>query len=288
MIDIFRNIYIEQRNNKRMVIKKKIAFLFLVYDKINHEELWKLFFDQDVSNRHSIYVHYKNVFHTKYFHDCILDNCVDTKWGDISLVKAQNLLLKEAMKDKDNLSFIFCSGSCIPLKTFDAVYNYINPCFSYFNIFPSEQCFPRCNNAKKYVNVQHIQKASQWCILNREHVMSLLNDDIYIKWFEDTIGDEHCYITYLCYKKYNHQLILTHDAIENATTFANWNDGKYIYGGRTYTLKNYGNISVNELLYLIKSRCLFGRKFDENCNLTLLKKVLSFSYLRSNINHNVA
>jgi hypothetical protein len=38
---------------------KKLAFCFLIYDVINHEELWKLFFDRVDPSKYSIYIHYK-------------------------------------------------------------------------------------------------------------------------------------------------------------------------------------------------------------------------------------
>jgi hypothetical protein len=46
---------------------KKIAFCFLIYDIINHEELWnKFFLDVDI-NKYNIYIHYKYNVPLKYF-----------------------------------------------------------------------------------------------------------------------------------------------------------------------------------------------------------------------------
>jgi hypothetical protein len=38
---------------------KKIAFLFLIYDIINLEELWNKFFLNVDKNKYTIYIHYK-------------------------------------------------------------------------------------------------------------------------------------------------------------------------------------------------------------------------------------
>ena len=38
---------------------KKIAFCFLIYDIINHEELWNIFFQNVDTNKYNIYIHYK-------------------------------------------------------------------------------------------------------------------------------------------------------------------------------------------------------------------------------------
>jgi hypothetical protein len=67
---------------------KKIAFLFLIYDKINIEELWKYFFNKIDQNKYDIYVHYKIQTPLKYFEKYKLTNCIETKYADVSLVYA--------------------------------------------------------------------------------------------------------------------------------------------------------------------------------------------------------
>jgi len=37
----------------------KIAFIFLIYNVINHEELWHMFFSNIDKSKYSIYIHYK-------------------------------------------------------------------------------------------------------------------------------------------------------------------------------------------------------------------------------------
>ena len=58
---------------------KKIAFCFLIYDIINHEELWNIFFKDIDTNLYNIYIHYKNNKQLKYFEKYKLDNCIETK-----------------------------------------------------------------------------------------------------------------------------------------------------------------------------------------------------------------
>jgi len=78
---------------------KKIAFCFLIYDIINHEELWNIFFKNVNKNKYNIYIHYKYNKQLKYFEKYKLNNCIKTSYADISLVKAQNLLLEKALTD---------------------------------------------------------------------------------------------------------------------------------------------------------------------------------------------
>jgi len=249
--------FYENSNNK------KIAFMFLIYDEINHEDIWKLFFKNIDSNKYNIYIHYKNYKKSEYFDKYKLKNIIPTAWYHISLVKAHNLLLKEALKDPDNAHFILLSNSCLPFKNFMHIYNNLNPDYSYYNMFNYPH-YERCQNALKYISINHIRKAHQWSILNRKHTSLIVNNDfIYIDWFINC-PDEHSHISYLVYKNLDNELIKTQSAKYDAKTFTNWNN-------EGTQLHNYDIISDEELLLLINSPCFFGRKFTKNCkNLNLL------------------
>ena len=225
---------------------KKIAFCFLIYDIINNEDLWDNFFKNIDCTKYNIYIHYKTDIDLKYFNKYKLSFCIETEWGEISIIKAQNLLLVEAIKDIDNQHFIFISNSCIPLKSFDYIYNELDENFSYFNMCPQEQCFPRCNDSILYLPKQYIQKSHQWCILNRKHTLLLIIDTDYLNWF-NICGDEHCYITKLYTKN------LENEVINKATTFTDWSSD---------ILKTYNTITKEEFNYLINSEHFFGRKFN--------------------------
>lgn len=246
---------------------KKLAFCFLIYDSINHEELWNRFFKDVDPSKYNIYIHYKTDKPLKYFDKYKLKKCVPTKYGDISLVIAQNIMLKEAVKDADNQHFIFVSNSCIPLKSFAHIYNTLKDNYSYFNMSPQSQCFPRCNVARQVLEEQYIQKASQWCILNRKHTELMLASSKYLTWFRD-IPDEHAYISNLFVNHLEKELITTPNLPDGATTFTNWEGMPYKYPSPK-NLKNYSKISEEELIYLLNSRSLFGRKFAPECDLMM-------------------
>ena len=147
----------------------KIAFIFLIYNVINHEDIWYNFFKNIDKNKYSIYIHYKSDEKLKYFEEYKIKDIVKTKYADISIVKAQNNLLKIALQDLNNTNFIFLSGSCIPLKPFNYIYETIEPLYSYFHIADAEECLPDCYDTLKYIERKYLKKASQWCILNRKH-----------------------------------------------------------------------------------------------------------------------
>lgn len=251
----------------------KIAFCFLIYDIINNEELWNIFFKGIDHNKYNIYIHYKTNKPLKYFEKYKVNNCIETKYGDISLVNAQNILLQNALCDVDNNHFIILSNSCIPLKPFTYVYNNLNKDKSYFNIAPQTHCFPRCNNTLSFIEHKYVQKAAQWCILNRKHTELMINKNDYIKWFNynETVPDEHCYITNIFVNNLEDEIITTPNASNDATTFINWEGMDYKYPS-TNNLKNYSIITEEELIYLFNSKCLFGRKFNIECSDSLFTK----------------
>lgn len=240
---------------------KKIAFCFLILDSIHHEELWYQFLQNVDTRKYSIYIHYKTNQPLKYFESYKLKHCIETSWGDLSLVHAQNLLLKEALQDSQNEHFIFVSGSCIPLKHFDTVYSRLDPSFSYFSDSPQSSCFPRCNHALNYLDKKFIHKSSQWCILNKKHATLMLEKPDYLEWF-DVVPDEHCYLTNLYVHSLEHELVLTLNTTNVATTFTHWDDSG---------LKNYSSISQDELTKLLTKDYLFGRKFNKECDLSHLE-----------------
>lgn len=264
---------------------KKIAFCFLVRDNIIHEEVWNTFFNNVDINKYNIYIHFKTNQPSKYFQKYKLANCIETAWGRISLVKAQNLLLIDALNDKDNEHFVFLSESCIPFKSFNHVYNSLNEKYSYFNVAPHKACFPKCNIVLKHINREYIQKASQWCILNRKHTeLMIAHADKYIKWFNSVPApDEHCYLTNMYVNNLQNEIIATLNLADGATTFTNWYGMRYKYPATNKNaLKFYDIITSEELEYLLAQKCLFGRKFTNKCasyltNLFYINSISSFN-----------
>ena len=241
---------------------KKIAFCFLIYHTINHEELWKKFFDGVDKNKYNIYIHHKANVPLKYFEKHKLHNCVDTEWGKISLVKASNLLFKTAYDhDKENCKFVLLSNSCIPLKNFDKIYNKLTSNdYGYLNSSIYNE------NPKKHA------KASQWIILNREMVKeTAFQDD---KWIDDNFGDlfapdEIYYYTLIKHKNMENQLIIANNSATKGSTFVYWSDMDYPYSHANSNPRAYDTISSEELVYLFNQPCLFGRKFNQNCKVLM-------------------
>jgi len=260
---------------------KKIAYLFLIYDEINHEELWHKYFKNIDKSRYSIYIHYKYNKPLQYFDSFKLDVIIQTEYAELSLVKAQNSLLREALKNHDNERFVFLSNSCIPLKKFDYIYdNLFESTQCHFNMARDEHILERGrgkNLLKKFDN-RNVKKASQWCVLTKNIADILAKSDAVLESLYEPGGkdlaDEYFYISYLHYLNKEGDIQESHYEAVNCITFEYWNDKNYKFR-EAFTsthpeqwdrrLKTYYDISQKELLFLLQAPCLFGRKFDINC-----------------------
>ena len=242
---------------------KKLGFCFLIYDVIHQEELWNLFFKNVSTDKYSIYIHYKTNIPLKYFEKFKLNTCIETKYCDISIVHAHNLLFKKALEDGCD-KIISLSQSCIPLKSFDHIYDFLTKDdFCHFNICPHTQCFPNCNNLLRFYDKNTIQKSSNWFILNRKVCDIVVNYDkskINHEYSGIYCPEEIYFITTVFKNNLTTEIITTPNLAKGATTFTNWSDMDYKYPS-THGLKNYTEISDEELRYLRDSPCLFGRKF---------------------------
>jgi len=246
-------------------MNKKIAFCFLIYNEIINEELWYNFFKNIHHTKYNIYIHSKHKYNLKYFSKYVLNNCIPTEWNTISLVLASNILFTNAFEDPENCKFILVSGSCIPLKNFDYIYNFLTKDdYGHINLFPEEDIFPRCDNLLKYFEKKHINKASQWIILNRNIIKNIIkygNNNIINKFSNINAPDEHVYITLINYFNLTNEIVITRNVyINKGTTFTNWN--RYSSHPKTYE-----NITIIEINQLLNSTSLFARKFAKDCKI---------------------
>ena len=266
--------YIKPLNNK-------IAFCFLIIDKMEQEELWFDFFKYIDTNKYSIYIHCKENTTLKYFNKFILKNLIPTQYCRPSVINAHNLLFKQAAED-GNYKIISLCGSCVPLKTFDYIYNFLtqdNLCR--FNVIPKPPGKLPMNGARgiaslqKYYKVDHIQKAANWFVLNNEIAKIIASEDPKVideKYGGCSCPEEHYFLTAIYEKNLQDQITTTPNLQDGGTTFTNWNEPNYKYG-RGYAQQNYSGkwpkaysfIQKEEIDYLLTRNCLFGRKFPSNC-----------------------
>ena len=116
----YEKLHLEKNN------KDKIAFMFLTVNNLKQPELIYDFLN-DGKDRCTIYAHskYEYSITQQFLLDAQIPDKAETKWGGIGLVKATNFMLKEALKDPTNKYFVLLSESCIPLYSFDKIYDKI-------------------------------------------------------------------------------------------------------------------------------------------------------------------
>lgn len=257
-----------------MIYMKILGLCFLIYDKINHEDLWSNWLKNIDTDKYRIYIHYKTNVKLKYFEQYKITNCIETTWGRYTITLAQNLMMKQGIDECTH--FIFLSGSCIPLKSFDYVYDQLSTNRSYFNKAPDRH-YSRCNNVLKYMDKQYIKKANTNSIICNEHAKKIINNEHIAKEYFTTItsADEHIHISILYSLNLEEELVLTpNTSYSGATTFAAWDDmiDFRVYNNsvksNSYT---YIHICKEELDDLINGKCLFGRKFNTDCKVIKTK-----------------
>lgn len=171
----------------------RLFFLFMVYAKINNEEIWDRFFDAGVQG-----VDYTALVHCKSESGCRKNIRSQTRFQIIKsvettycfdLVSGMNALLKAALatpgrQDKMSDKFIFISDSTLPVKPFSVVKHrltsVVDSSASNFCIFPrnewAEVSSASPNHRGLIQSVQAAVKHHQWIILSRSHATKILEN----------------------------------------------------------------------------------------------------------------
>ena len=172
----------------------KIAFLFLTIGDIHQPEVWTKYF-KGFEGKYSIYCHPKfpEKVKTPWLQTAILPELVETGWGYIT--QAYACLLKEAMKDPENIKFVTISESCIPLKPFQPFYDYLkkdDERTSYVKFMRLSQYDrqARIETQPNYQDIPSFQKHYARMCLSRYHVAKLLESP-HLEFFHRMhVGDE--------------------------------------------------------------------------------------------------
>ncbi|KAG6534607.1 hypothetical protein ZIOFF_008510 [Zingiber officinale] len=199
--------------------KPKIAFLFIARNRLPLEFVWDAFCHcrlRKRANFRSLFTPGPGLYSMKPPHDLPIFIIVKSttayrlnsiffastvvEWGEASMIEAERILLRNAIKDSFNERFLFLSDSCIPLYNFSYIYKYIMSTTTSFidrcypvTTLPSLDLFadtkegrynPRMNPV---IPVYNWRKGSQWVVLTRKHAQVMINDDAVLPEFE-----KHC------------------------------------------------------------------------------------------------
>ena len=184
------------------IMAKKVAFMFLTYDELHVMNAWKEFFKNVPLDQYNIYVHAKEKkkIRDPWLKSKIISESTETSWGDITLVKATLLLMKEAFfDDEENTHFVLLSGSCIPLWNFNHIYEIIMRNDRSF--FTAQHACPHDRydhiKDKAFFNYDKMWWQHQWMYITRNDTEFFLENDHLDDFEEMPFADEHYFINIL-------------------------------------------------------------------------------------------
>ena len=238
----------------------KIAFCFLTYENISQPELWNIFFSNK-EDKHNIYIHNKSEFKDeKYSFDLFcIDNIVETKYAHISVIKATIEMFKKALLDNDNQYFVLLSETCIPLYSFEYIYNRIQKINSNIIQISNNNSIERFDDLTdtNFFDKNNFTKQSSCMILNRSTAEFFTNND-FTYLFNDNFyaPDEHYFVNLL--HKYN---------IPYVNSPINYSHWEWNHIGRP---KTYDELTMEEIMQIRSEGFIFMRKISKDCKLPLI------------------
>ena len=244
----------------------KIAFCFLTYKNLSQPKLWFHFINNN-RNRMNAYIHSKEEFYDHEYHlhnYCLTEYKVGTHYGHKSLVQASLRLFEEALKDESNTFFILLSDKCVPIYSFDYIYNKIfqinnNIIHTSVTGEPNMWRFNHLND-KNFFDKGTFLNDSQWVLLNRPTAKWFVDYNFLYLYSDNFFAVDEHYFGNLC-RKFN---IGFHNG---CVVYRNWSDRSDEDGERPYP-KTYLHLT-NEMVEEIRltTSALFMRKISSNCKL---------------------
>ncbi|XP_057807989.1 glycosyltransferase BC10-like [Salvia miltiorrhiza] len=193
--------------------RPKIAFLFLTNSNLHFAPLWERFFSNATLKHYNIYIHADPFVKIAPFEGVFKDRLIPSKRTQRSsptLISAARRLLATAMlDDPSNAYFALISQHCIPLHSFNYLYNFLfdlgrlsrNLEFSsYIEILDSESTLWDRYNARgpnvmlPEVNFDQFRVGSQFFVLTRRHALMVIKDrQLWRKFKLPCLNVESCY-----------------------------------------------------------------------------------------------
>ena len=299
---IYRNNILYKIDSFDDITIPKIAFLFLTYNNLKRPDIWNKFFDIDsnsnsnsntistskYANKFTIYNHAKEPEKVSdlLLKDKHIPEHIDTCWGCFGTVEANILMMKEALKNKNNTKFILVSDSCIPIVSFDKLYNEImKDDKSRFNFWKENNTKYRYNdiiNPEFTVN-NFVKHNAQGLIFNKNHTELLVNSLLKYKTNWKNVGcvDEHYFgnILKLLDKDFNLNNNNNYSMFNswfkdelNINSICKYNNLETICESHNIGTKSsatFTNISNNTIDDIRNKEFLFIRKVDNDTNIDI-------------------
>lgn len=224
----------------------------------------------------------------------ILENRIDVRWGDFSVVEAEYTLFECAYKKNEYAYYHLLSGVDLPIKSQDYIHQYCNAhqgkefigfahasekelrwrtqhYFLYPKQFKSSNVFIRAIR-KIAIGIQDvigykrtnltIRKGSQWCSLTHSFVEYLLtNKELIYQTFHHTYCSDELFVQTLCWNsEFRENVYDKEDEFDGCKRMIKWENGE---------LKEF---VYEDLSMMAKSERWFARKFTSQ-NWEIVRKI---------------
>lgn len=211
----------------------------------------------------------------------IIPDPIETSWGSLSIVKAQNICIRKLLEDKNVHRIFTVSGNCIPLRSEDEL---IRRTIDNQSVFTEFNVPDRLKSVKENVtsvckiDTDAFKLHSQWCVLTRDHARILVDKEgEYARCFENVgsgVSDETVYLTTLRQNGFKNIKIVPcikgNDDDVHGTTFCHWKNISYKFKSEKdsdipdSSPKMYKDISLDEFNHIMNGEYLFARKFSDD------------------------
>jgi hypothetical protein len=180
----------------------KLALLFLITSEPHQAEMWEEFADGP-EGLPPVFVHAKQdlPLRSSIFQDAVRVPTIPTAWGDISLVRATLLLLKEALRSSDATHFSLVSESCVPIKPLGEIQRRLSV-DGRSRIAWQDSGEMLASHRKRCAKADRIpsrwwRMQPQWMTLNREAAEWVCAEDLTKRFEKVFAADEHYFATIL-------------------------------------------------------------------------------------------
>lgn len=230
----------------------KIALLFLTRSDLIFSDFW----EHEIKSNlplFNIYIHAKSPLQSLFFQSYQIAETIKTTWS--KHVLAWQLLIKQALKEEANQSFIFLSESCLPLYPLKQIYDFL--LFKPQTFLRYGPAWWESDDPRNVLEIpfEHRWGNSEWMILNRKQAELIANDTHLINLISRYPHDQESYFASLF-----SLLNCLNEVVNHTSTYSSWDVPKGELTPYTFTS---GNESERQRLALARERgCLFARKFS--------------------------
>lgn len=168
----------------------KVAYLFLTYSDLTQSALWERYFaGHEDTTRICCHAVSREETITPFLKSGLIPYWVSTEWGGLGLIIAQIELIRYALRDPDVQRLVFCSDSCVPIKTYEHTYSIL---FEQDKTWlATHQHILERMSKVTHIDVSSHRKNHQWVMLNRKHAEMLVRFNYTADFTRCVVPDEH-------------------------------------------------------------------------------------------------